>query len=282
MADCPAMDQPRRRLDAVDLTEAIRELVSPREHRQSYRAGWRHPNRTGPVIRDHTTQQPSLLDQLRACITDRPASALGNRAGKIVYTNLPRFSSDAYDRLEAIKTAATTWCTKLAIPSEGTRRATLIARYCDHIQKIITDSGTATYRATAALDILRNTAATIRTAVDIDLRSILNNAASFDPTTIDQLARDADHWRTWCRIIAGWETPALQPHVPCPHCGTIAGERAGLRIRIDGASGTGGVVDDAGVRAAVCLTCNQTWDADTVGLLAEQLRQAGQELDGAA
>lgn len=276
---------PRPR-DLRDLTEIVHELVSARQHRQSYRAGWARPNRTVPVIKDHVTDQESLLNQLREAVTDRADVSVG-RAGRIAYTQLPRFNTDAYDRLDAIRAAVVGWCTILDIPSEGARRADLLVRYLDQIEKILRASRLVTYSADAAVDVLRQTAGYIRNSIEIDMLALVQAAAGRgDENIIDALAGDTDRWRTWCRIVAGWETPALRPHVPCPHCGTVAGERAGLRVRIDGASGAGGILDDASVRAAVCLTCHRTWDSETVGLLAEQLRHEGHSpeelLDGAA
>lgn len=266
--------------DLADLTDIVHELTSPREHRQSYRAGWRNTNRTGPVIRDHITHQPSLLDQLRAAVSDRSGVSLGTNAGKMTYTVLPRFSADAFDRLQAIRTGVTDWATALGIGSEATRRADHLTHLLDQLKRIIATSGAATYAGSAALDVLYGTATYIRTSIDVDLRHLTHHAGTLTTLTLDELVTDADRWRTWCRIMTGWETPAFRPHIPCPHCQAIAGERAGLRIRIDSATGTGGIIDNAGIRAAVCLSCNRTWDADTVGLLAEQLRQAGQLLDG--
>lgn len=267
--------------DLADLTEVIHELVDARQHRQSYRAGWAKPNRTSPIIRDHVTDQRSLLNQLRDAITDRADTSTGGRAGRIAYTEMPRFSADAFDRMEAIRSQVASWCTILEIGSEGEQRAGLIARYCDQIALVMQHSRVNSYSANAALDVLRNVATYIRTAVEVDMLALMRKAAETDSDTVVAIADDAERWRTWCRIVAGWETPALRPHVPCPHCGTVAGERAGLRVRIDGASGAGGILDDAAVRAAVCLTCNRTWDADTVGLLAEELRRANRENDDA-
>lgn len=284
------MTNPRRPRDHADLTEIVNELTTAQQHRQSYRAGWTRPNRTGPVIKDHITDQDSLFNQLRAAVTDRADMTAGTRAGRIAYTTLPRFNTDAYDRLDAIRDQVAGWCRSMGMAPEGARRADLVNRYLDQIDLIFKACRVMNHAANAATDVLRNTSAYIRNAVEVDLLALTQEVADQEAATITGLADDADRWRTWCRIVAGWETPALRPHVPCPHCGTVAGERAGLRVRIDAASGAGGIIDDAAVRAAVCLTCNRTWDAETVGLLAEQLRHTepdvdattGQLLDGAA
>lgn len=266
----------RRLRDVTDLAAIVHELTTASQHRQSYRAGWNRPNRTSAVIKDHVTDQASLLVQLRDAITDRPATGTMAAGGQMVYTTLPRFSADAFDRMEAIRHGVTHWLTVLDRTSEAGRRADLIVTYLDQITRIMTVSGARNHPAMAALDVIRNAAGAIRNLVEIDLHALVSHATVLDPSTLDALVGDTDGWRTWCRIMAGWETPALRPHVPCPRCGAIAGERAGLRVRIEGASGTGGIVDDAGVRAAVCLSCDRTWDAASIPLLAEELRRAGE------
>lgn len=274
VAQWPAMTTPRPLRDLTELTDVVHELTSVRHHRQSYRAGWRNPNRTGAIIKDHVTRQESLLDQLRAAIVYRPGSG-GGRPGHIDITVLPRFSADAFDRLEAIRASVADWCATWDIPSEGERRAKIINRYLTVIEDLVKTSRILTYPALSSIDVLRQAAANIRTSIEVDMLEVVRIAPGKGVGAIDALARDADRWRTWCRIVAGWDTPALCPHVPCPHCGALAGDRGGLRVRIEASSGTGGIVADVAVRAAVCLTCNTTWDADSIPALARQLRQAG-------
>lgn len=277
------MTQARPPRDLAELTEIVADLTNPRQHRQSYRAGWRHPNRTGAIIRDHVSQQPSLLSQLRDAISHRPGTGSG-RAGSIVYTNLPRFSEDAYDRLQAITNHVYEWHAHLGLDSRCTDWADGIRRHLDVIETLLKGSGLATHATDAASDVLRDTAARMRTHIDVDIRNLLAHASrtTLEVRDLDRLTSDADHWRTWCRIVTGWDTPALRPHIPCPHCKALAGEREGLRLRIHAASGAGGIIEDAILQAAVCLTCNMTWDAGGIHLLAEQLRQTEQLLDGAA
>jgi len=88
-----------------------------------------------------------------------------------------------------------------------------------------------------------------------------------------QLERDARHWHTWCRIFAGWEIPPARPRVPCPNCDAEQDQGKGLRVRFDDL-GTHDAPDNAAVRAAVCLSCNATWDERSIGILAEHIRQA--------
>lgn len=256
------------------MAEVVRELVTAKRHQQSFRAGWRRPNRTGPVIHDHVTMQPSLIEQLRSAVVNRAAvDVTGQRQPS---SSLPRFSADAFDRMEAIRSEVSGWCERLGIPSESARKADLVNAHLSRIDSIIVASRTMARPAAGALEVLRQAAAFIRSAVEPDLTALAERGPALDTVTLDALVRAADRWRTWCRIMAGWDTPAMRPYVPCPQCQTLAGERAGLRIRIDGASGTGGILDNAAVKAAVCLTCSYTWDAEQVGLLAAQLREAGQ------
>jgi hypothetical protein len=266
------MSERRRHAEVADLTEIIRELTDPHEHRQSYRAGWQRANRTGPDIRDHVTSQPALLVALRAAITDKADVGAGGKAGQAPHTTLPRFDTDAFDRMETIRKEVAEWCDVLGMPSQSEKAASAVNMYLTRITEIIDASRTMGRPAVNAIAILRQAAAVIRAAVEPDLIALGVRAAEVDQDTLDLLCLHAGRWRTWCRIIAGWETPPLRPHVPCPECGTVAGERAGLRIRIEGASGTGGILGDAKAQGAVCLTCNATWDADQVGVLAERLR----------
>lgn len=266
-----------RHRGAGDLTETIRELTSPSRHRQPYRAGWRRSNRTGPVIRNHETDQDSLIGQLRAAVIDRAETQSGMRTGQVAVSTLPRFSVDAFDRMERIRFEVAEWCANLGIPSESAKSARLITTYLDVIARALDSARAATVETDRAIASLRAAATFIATAVEPDMARLAEAGPNLGREDLDELVRTADRWRTWCRIMTGWEDPALRPNVPCPECGaTTAGERSGLRIRIESASGTGGLRGDASARAGVCLSCNRTWDSDTVGLLAEQLR--GQRL----
>ena len=123
----------------------------------------------------------------------------------------------------------------------------------------------------------------IRGLIEPDLRAIGVAAHRLPAEVLEQLVAEVRDWRTWCRIMAGWQEPPTRPNAPCPNCEAMPGERAGLRVRLYTASGSGGVTDDAAINAAVCLSCDRTWDADTIGLLAaeitrqEQQRKAQQE-----
>lgn len=272
MTELPPGRPSGRHRTVSDLTEIIHELVSPSRHRQPYRAGWQRPNRTGPVIRDHVTDHESLIAQLRAAIVDRADTQAGAKAGQVPTTTLPRFSVDAFDRMERIRHEVAEWCNTLGVPSRSAESGRLIITYLEVIERAVDNSRLGNPETTRAIAVLRAVGSLISTAVEPDLVRFIELAPGFDQERLDGIGDDADRWRTWCRIMTGWQDPALRPHVPCPNCGTIAGERAGLRIRIESAGGTGGIRGDAAARAGVCLSCNRTWDAEHFGLLAAQLR----------
>ncbi|MBM7788866.1 hypothetical protein [Tenggerimyces flavus] len=70
-----------------------------------------------------------------------------------------------------------------------------------------------------------------------------------------EIARDVRRWWTWARVLTGWDSPAWRPDNTCPLCGV----RGILRVRLD-------------KRSAVCIGCWETWDTETVGLLADHIR----------
>lgn len=91
------------------------------------------------------------------------------------------------------------------------------------------------------------------------LRSLVGGMTSMDADDGDRvkLAKNAETWVTWAMVATGWEIPAFRPDNTCPLCA----ERGTLRIR----------VGDGTARAA-CLGCRQTWEWDSIGLLAEHIR----------
>jgi hypothetical protein len=185
---------------------------------------------------------------------------------------MPKFSADAYDRMQAIRRDVAQWCDRIGVSSESAKNANLVGTYLTVIEQLIDRCGVGTQSTNEAVAVLRAACTAIRASVEPDLYVIAEKVTEMDQSMLDRIGNAAERWRTWCRIMGGWQDPALRPHVSCPACGTVAGERAGLRVRVDAASGTGGIIGDAAVRAAVCLTCDATWDAGTVGLLGEQLR----------
>ena len=219
----------RRHHTVGTLTETVHELIAPRRHRQPYRAGWQRPNRTGAVIRDHVTDHESLIVQLRAAITDRAETAAGMKAGQAPRTTLPRFSVDAFDRMERIRTEVAEWCGRVGVPSQSAKNARLITTYLDVIERVVDSSRAATVDTGRAITALREVATFIATAVEPDLGRLVDASAELGQDDLGELVDAADRWRTWCRIMTGWQDAALRPDVPCPDCGAIAGERAGLK-----------------------------------------------------
>ncbi len=65
-------------------------------------------------------------------------------------------------------------------------------------------------------------------------------------------------WWVTARVVTGWDTPAWQPDATCPLCA----RRGTLRIRL--ATQTGLCLPDTG--------CGETWTPDTIGLLADHIR----------
>lgn len=107
------------------------------------------------------------------------------------------------------------------------------------------------------------------------LRALVGCASRIEDDELHELAREARRWVTWAKVTTGWEVPARQPDNTCPLCGI----RGGLRVRVgDGVTST--------EASACCVSCGESWDDSTIGLLAEHIRaENGDESlyqDGAA
>jgi hypothetical protein len=76
-----------------------------------------------------------------------------------------------------------------------------------------------------------------------------------DPRTAEAVTRDLRAWHAQARVMTGWSTHPWRPENTCPLCG----ERRTLRVRWD-------------QQLAHCTHCRETWDADTIGLLADHVR----------
>lgn len=264
-------DRRRELREPAEVVAVVHDLIAPGRHRQAYRVGWRYANRTRAVIREHVTEHPSLIQQLREAITDRSGNA---KSGSAFSTTLPRFSVDAFDRMQRIRVEVTEWCGNLGIALQSRKSAEQITTNLAVIRRALHYARYSEPLAFEAISALEKTAESVFSMVEPDISKLADKVSGLSPAEVDELGRDLERWRTWCRIIAGWEDAPLRPHVPCPNCGTVAGERAGLRIRIEAAGGTGGLKSDAAMRAGVCLSCNRTWEAEHFGLLAAQIRQA--------
>lgn len=62
-------------------------------------------------------------------------------------------------------------------------------------------------------------------------------------------------WWSHARIVTGWDSPAWRPDNTCPACD----KRGTLRIRLS-------------TEAGFCIDCRETWDPETIGLLADHIR----------
>jgi hypothetical protein len=77
-----------------------------------------------------------------------------------------------------------------------------------------------------------------------------------------RIERALRRWWTQARIVSGWDSPAWAPNNTCPVCD----ERRSLRIHVHD-------------KSAFCTSCRETWDAESIGILAEHVRQEnGDEL----
>ena len=72
--------------------------------------------------------------------------------------------------------------------------------------------------------------------------------------------RDVRSWWIRARVVTGWDSPAWRPDNTCPLCA----KRGDLRVRLDEA-------------VATCLGCDEAWDRQTIGLLAEHIRTENRE-----
>jgi len=69
----------------------------------------------------------------------------------------------------------------------------------------------------------------------------------------DSNARTIRGWWAAARVVTGWDLPAFKPNNTCPLCGV----RGSLRIKYP---------------TATCVECHETWDGETIGLLAEHIK----------
>lgn len=72
-----------------------------------------------------------------------------------------------------------------------------------------------------------------------------------------RIARAIHAWWTAARVVSGWDSAAWAPNNTCPVDG--CGERRSLRIRVE-------------EKTALCTNCRETWDAGSIGILAEHIR----------
>ena len=81
-----------------------------------------------------------------------------------------------------------------------------------------------------------------------------------DPTQRAAIEADIRHWWTLARIVTGWDSPPWTPDNTCPACGALRS----LRIRLAD-------------RLGLCTECRVSWNAGTIGLLADHIRAESAE-----
>jgi len=63
-------------------------------------------------------------------------------------------------------------------------------------------------------------------------------------------------WHATASVITDWQTPPFSPNAPCPVCN----KNGTLRIKL-------------AMQSAVCVSCKALWNAATIGLLADHIRE---------
>ena len=96
----------------------------------------------------------------------------------------------------------------------------------------------------------------LRDCAERNLRALVG--VQVDSDTAGAILVDLRRWYGLAATLTGWERPAWRPDAPCPLCG-----QRGLRVRLDR-------------RTAACAHCGESWTPDTIGLLAEHVRQVAE------
>jgi hypothetical protein len=123
----------------------------------------------------------------------------------------------------------------------------------DAIDRLLAiEAGAARWVTSLRMSLRADTAGNIRALVGI--------CGTLDSNTLAALHTEVTTWRSWAATVTGWQTPPWRPRVPCPVCDTIGS----LRIRLDR-------------KTACCMDCGDSWDEQSIGLLAEHIRLAGEE-----
>jgi hypothetical protein len=97
-----------------------------------------------------------------------------------------------------------------------------------------------------------------RDTVEGNMRALVGAAGGLDGVVLQDLVAAAKGWRHQAAVMTGWASPRFAPDVPCPSC-----ERRGtIRINLSR-------------QVAMCTseTCGALWEADTIGVLADYIRQ---------
>jgi hypothetical protein len=97
-----------------------------------------------------------------------------------------------------------------------------------------------------------------RDTVEGNLRGLVGAAARVDADRAAELLVELDGWRRRAEVVIGWRSPAFWPRVACPVCNAYQA----VGVNLDR-------------KAAWCRSCRSTWDAATIGVLAEYVRKVG-------
>jgi hypothetical protein len=193
----------------------------------------------------HTTQVPPLIDQLNNA-DKRPAEL---DLGGGTPSSKPTANLEALDTLIHIDNEASTWVRKLGHDDPGNTIACITkvyslaagAKFCGRNKPVVDE---------------------VERRVKIEGKWQTRSRKEVTCCIVHHIERDMRRWWTQARIASGWDSTPWKPNNTCPHCD----ERRSLRIRPDD-------------RAAFCVGCRETWDAGTIGILAEHVRaENGEEL----
>lgn len=258
----------------MTLNEIVHALTTAGTYAQPYNC-WKYNNRTGKEHRTWNTHHLSFLSQLDYAITQRAVVGKWRPIppGMSDTKTQPHFDADAFDRRQQIGKEVGNYLAYLHLQSASQKIAGTITGNLIAIEYAIKTAHPLNNTTAEAVDVLRECAAAIRRSTEPDLRLLVD--AEMDDDTHAALVRDARHWLTWCRIFGGWEVPPARPRVTCPECQAPQDKDSGLRVRFDDPGATD-APSAATVQAAVCISCNTTWDERTIGLLTQHI---GEEID---
>lgn len=209
-------------------------------------------------LRFHRSQHRSLLSSLRTSIYDQAQTEIMALAGPA--RTVPHLNTDAIDRMHQITTDARAWLAAFD-RDPGALAVDNLNRIGAELSQLFPVS-LRPFGIVQAVNYLTVAATQIPTMAEYDIRGMVGIAATAEHDDRDQMCRDVARWRTWCRIFAGWESPAWRPNAHCPAktwregehvlcdapAGIVDDKPSGLRIRFE-------------TRSAVCLSCNATWGA---------------------
>ena len=109
----------------------------------------------------------------------------------------------------------------------------------------------------------------LRDTVESSIRALIGKAPELDDDRAARLLADMRSWRYRAAVMTGWQSPLFAPRVPCPACG----KNNTLRVNLDrqAAFCSSQDRDESGA-----LMCGTTWDAATIGVLADYIRSVAE------